>query len=159
LIIRPVPTALAAIVAEAVDAVTPLTAARAQPIQCQVPPDDLVVLADARYARQALANLLINASKYSVDGDTIVIRAEREGDGVRISVEDRGPGIPPAQQPDLFQRYYRVTPNNDAPGAGLGLAIVKGIVDAHGGSIGVDSQLGVGTRAWFTLPIVREPAR
>ena len=71
---------------------------------------------------------------------------------VRISVEDQGPGIPPEQQAGLFERFYRVRSDSDAPGVGLGLAIAKGIVEAHGGSIGIDSEPGSGTRVWFTLP-------
>ena len=70
---------------------------------------------------------------------------------VRISVEDQGPGIAPEQQAGLFERFYRVRTDSDAPGVGLGLAIAKGIVEAHGGSIGIDSQVGNGTRVWFTL--------
>ena len=71
---------------------------------------------------------------------------------VRISVEDQGPGIAPEQQAGLFERFYRVRTDTDAPGVGLGLAIAKGIVEAHGGSIGIDSEPGNGTRVWFTLP-------
>jgi signal transduction histidine kinase len=71
---------------------------------------------------------------------------------IRISVEDQGPGISPEQQAGLFERFYRVRSDTDAPGVGLGLAIAKGIVEAHGGSIGIDSEPGNGTRVWFTLP-------
>jgi signal transduction histidine kinase len=71
---------------------------------------------------------------------------------LRISVEDQGPGIPTEQQAGLFERFYRVRSDTDAPGVGLGLAIAKGIVEAHGGSIGIDSEPGSGTRVWFTLP-------
>jgi signal transduction histidine kinase len=71
---------------------------------------------------------------------------------VRISVEDHGPGIPAEQQAGLFERFYRVRSDTDSPGVGLGLAIAKGIVEAHGGSIGIDSEVGSGTRVWFTLP-------
>jgi signal transduction histidine kinase len=71
---------------------------------------------------------------------------------MRISVVDQGPGIPPEQQAGLFERFYRVRPDKDTPGVGLGLAIAKGIVEAHGGSIGIDSQVGAGTSVWFTLP-------
>ena len=65
---------------------------------------------------------------------------------MRISVEDQGPGIPPEQQAGLFERFYRVRSDSDAPGVGLGLAIAKGIVEAHGGSIGIDSEVGSGTQ-------------
>jgi signal transduction histidine kinase len=71
---------------------------------------------------------------------------------MRISVVDQGPGIAPEQQAGLFERFYRVRSDTDAPGVGLGLAIAKGIVEAHGGRIGIDSEVGIGTSVWFTLP-------
>jgi signal transduction histidine kinase len=74
---------------------------------------------------------------------------------VRIAVEDQGDGIAPEQQAGLFERFYRVRADTDAPGVGLGLAIAKGIVEAHGGSIGIETQVGTGTRVWFTLPAAR----
>jgi signal transduction histidine kinase len=72
---------------------------------------------------------------------------------VRIAVDDRGPGIPKAEQTLLFERFYR--PRAEGPGIGLGLAIAKGIVEAHGGRIGIDSEPGRGTSVWFTLPLSR----
>jgi signal transduction histidine kinase len=74
---------------------------------------------------------------------------------VRITVEDQGDGIAPEKQGGLFERFYRVRADTDAPGVGLGLSIAKGIVEAHGGSIGIDTQVGTGTRVWFTLPAAR----
>ena len=108
-------------------------------------------MADKRYARQVLSNLLANASKYSPEQSVIRVVARPAATMVRISVEDQGPGIPPEQQAGLFERFYRID-DTDAPGVGLGLAIAKGIVEAHGGSIGIDSEVGSGTRVWFTLP-------
>ena len=120
-------------------------------------------MADQRYARQVLTNLLTNASKYSPEHSIIRVRAEPAGTMLRISVEDQGPGIPPEHRAGLFERFYRVRAASDAPGIGLGLAIAKGIVEAHGGSIGVDSEVGRGTQVWFTLPSARrrhaDPAR
>jgi signal transduction histidine kinase len=95
---------------------------------------------------------LTNASKYSPEHSIIRIRAEPAGTMLRISVEDQGPGIPPEHRAGLFERFYRVRADADAPGIGLGLAIAKGIVEAHGGNIGVESEVGRGTRVWFTLP-------
>ena len=99
-----------------------------------------------------LSNLLANASKYSPEQSVIRVVAVAMANMVRISVEDQGPGIAPEQQAGLFERFYRVRSDTDAPGVGLGLAIAKGIVEAHGGSIGIDSEPGSGTRVWFTLP-------
>jgi signal transduction histidine kinase len=117
----------------------------------------LYVLADRRYARQVLANLVANAAKYGPAGEVIQVQAEQVDGQVRVTVEDRGPGIPSDQQAGLFDRFYRVRRPGDEPGFGLGLAIAKGITDAHGGSMGIESEAGVGTRVWFTLPAAERP--
>ena len=95
--------------------------------------------------------MLANASKYSPERSTIRVVAGPTANMVRISVEDQGPGIAQEQQSGLFERFYRVRADTEVPGVGLGLAIAKGIVEAHGGSIGIDSEVGTGTRVWFTL--------
>jgi two-component system sensor histidine kinase VicK len=99
-----------------------------------------------------LTNLLANASKYSPERSIIRVVARPAANMVRISVEDQGSGIAQEQQSGLFERFYRVRADTEVPGVGLRLAIAKGIVEAHGGSIGIDSELGSGTRVWFTLP-------
>ncbi|HEY7624888.1 MAG TPA: PAS domain-containing sensor histidine kinase, partial [Candidatus Limnocylindria bacterium] len=142
---------LHSIVAEAIDAARPELEAKGQQVDAQVD-EDLVVLADARYVHQVLVNLLANASKYGPPDEQIHISAARDdGRVVRVSVADHGPGIPPDQQANLFQRFYRVASSSAEPGVGLGLAIAKGIVEAHGGHIGVVSEVGTGTTVWFTL--------
>jgi PAS domain S-box-containing protein len=151
-VVAPRKTELYAIVSDAVEIVTPSMDGRGQRVEMDVPGVGLPVLADKRYARQVLSNLLFNASKYSPEQSIIRVVANPVDNMVRIAVEDRGPGIPPEQQAGLFERFYRVRSESDAPGVGLGLAIAKGIVDAHGGSIGIDSEPGSGTRVWFTLP-------
>jgi len=124
-----------------------------QRIECHLPDVEAVVLADPIYAVRALSNLLSNACKYSPQGSAIGILAELAGGEARISVVDRGPGIPPDQQAGIFDRYYRAQPNERQPGIGLGLAIVKVIVEAHGGTIGFNSSPGAGSTFWFTLPL------
>jgi len=130
----------------------PAIEGRGQGVEIDLPEQAQHVLADKRYARQVLTNLLANASKYSPEQSLIRVVVRPKTNMVRISVEDQGPGISPEQQAGLFERFYRVRSDTDAPGVGLGLAIAKGIVEAHGGSIGIDSELGSGTRVWFTLP-------
>lgn len=155
--VAPTATPLAAIVGEAADAVAPTLAEREQQLELRVP--DLAVEADARYIRQVLTNLILNASKYGPPGGQILVSAVVAAGGVRVSVEDRGPGIPPERQVGLFERYYRVRPSGgDDSGIGLGLAIAKGIVEAHGGRIGVDSEPGRGTTVWFTLRLAHTGA-
>jgi signal transduction histidine kinase len=115
-------------------------------------------MADQGAASRVLVNLLSNATKYSPPGETIVLQVEESPGGqVCIAVEDRGPGIPPEEQPWLFERFYRVKDTRSG-GIGLGLAIAKGIVEAHGGTIGLRSAPGEGTRVWFSLPRA-EPLR
>ncbi|MGH2451594.1 MAG: ATP-binding protein [Candidatus Limnocylindria bacterium] len=144
------PMTLCTIVIDAVDAARPEVEGRGQRVEVDVA-EDISVMADARFAQQVLANLVANASKYGPRDERIDVRAERDGRVVRVSVTDHGPGIPAEQQGDLFQRFYRVSSSSAEPGIGLGLAIAKGIVEAHGGHIGVVSEIGKGTTVWFTL--------
>jgi signal transduction histidine kinase len=157
-VVAPRRTEVRTIVADALEIVLPSMDARGQRLDIAVPDEGLPVLADKRYARQVLSNLLANASKYSPEQSAIRVAAETVDNMIRISVEDQGPGIPHEQQTGLFERFYRVRSDNDAPGVGLGLAIAKGIVEAHGGNIGIDSEPGSGTRVWFTLPGVSRAA-
>jgi signal transduction histidine kinase len=148
--VDPQPVDLGEIVSEAVDTVEPLTSERRQSVDVDLPAR-LVVRADRRYARQVLSNLLGNASRYGPPGSAIRVRGEAANGEVRVAVEDRGPGIATEAQGHVFERFYR--PRAEGPGIGLGLAIAKGIVEAHGGRIGIESEPGRGTRVWFTLPV------
>ena len=152
-VVAPRKTAVHSIIADALEIVGPAIEARGQRLEIEVRDDAPKVLADQRYARQVLTNLLANASKYSPEESKIrIVARAAPANMVRISVEDQGPGIAAEQQAGLFERFYRVRADADAPGVGLGLAIAKGIVEAHSGNIGIDSQLGSGTSVWFTLP-------
>ncbi|MGD8494819.1 MAG: ATP-binding protein [Gemmatimonadales bacterium] len=117
---------------------------------------DARALADPEALDQVLANLLDNAVRYSPEGGTVTVRVRRADGGPRIRVEvsDQGPGIPSEQQERVFERFYRVDAGRTrtAGGTGLGLAIVKHLVGAHGGRVGIDSELGNGTTVWFELP-------
>ncbi|MCM0081597.1 ATP-binding protein [Geomonas sp. Red32] len=103
---------------------------------------------------QVLINLLDNAIKYSSTGDKVAVSAADEGKMVRVSVKDEGIGIPAKDLPRLFERFYRVDAarSRDCGGTGLGLSIVKHIVQAHGGSVSVESTPGAGSTFSFTLP-------
>jgi NtrC-family two-component system sensor histidine kinase KinB len=151
--IRARPTPPSAFIDDALEMVEAMLEPRAQRIDLHADASLPEVMADPLRARQVLTNLLHNASKYSADGDVIGVRTEHLDGHVRISVADRGVGIPEDQQAGLFERFYRVRPGNEEPGIGLGLAICKGIVEAHGGTIGVESLPGSGTTVWFTLPV------
>jgi signal transduction histidine kinase len=109
---------------------------------------------DPNRVEQVLNNLVGNAVKFSPAGSRIVVRVGCEEELVRVSVIDKGPGIPSEELPVLFKPFYR----GSAPlppgerSTGLGLPIARRIVEAHGGGIGVESQLGRGSTFWFTLP-------
>lgn len=111
------------------------------------------VLADSERIQQALSNIVGNAIKFTPPGGKIVITLRGDSDTVTVSVADTGSGIPEEQLPKVFDRYWQSTRTN-RQGAGLGLAIAKGIIEGHGGSIWLESTVGEGTVAQFTLPVV-----
>lgn len=117
-------------------------------------PEGFEVKADPGALRQVLGNLLDNALRYAPAGTSIAVGAAREDGGVRVVVEDEGPGIPTAHRERVFERFYRIDAarSREAGGTGLGLSIVKHMVAAHGGSVGIESEVGRGTRVWFALP-------
>ena len=101
--------------------------------------------------------LLENAAKYSPAGSPITITAERAGRMVNISVADQGPGIDDLEQSLIFEKFYRGRDQRyRVQGTGMGLAIAKAIVEAHGGAIGVTSQMGSGSVFYFTVPAGEE---
>lgn len=111
---------------------------------------------DAHYLHRCLSNLVDNAIKYSPVGESVHIHAERipGGHWVQITIKDTGIGIPEADLPHIFERFYRVEnpTTKGIDGTGLGLAIVKTIVEQHNGTIKVESQFGVGTTFSIQLP-------
>ena len=112
----------------------------------------LRVQADAQRILQVLSNLLGNAARFTPPGAEIKVRAQRADDQVVFSVADSGPGIPAEHLPHIFDRFWQAR-RTGRHGIGLGLAIVKGIVEAHGGRVWAESELGVGSTFFFTLPI------
>ena len=113
----------------------------------------LAVRADSDGLAQILDNLLQNAARYTPSGGTVRLVAEREAGRVLVAVTNSGPGIPPADLPHVFERFYRVEKSRDAArgGAGIGLAIVRQTVESFGGDVGAESSEGL-TRFWFALP-------
>lgn len=141
---------------EAVDALRPQAVARSLRLALELPAGDrFAIEADRDRVLQVLDNLIGNAIKFSEPGGTVTLRVEPRGVELWFSVEDTGPGIAPDDLPHVFDRFWQVRRTAHL-GTGLGLAIVKGIVEAHRGRIGVNSELGAGSRFWFTLPLVAE---
>lgn len=121
------------------------------------------VCADPDRVKQILLNLLSNALRHSPAGSSIEVCTETlppdtASQFVQVSVVDHGEGIPSKDLPNVFERFYRVDKarSRDVGGSGLGLAIAKAWVEAMGGTIGVESELGCGSRFWFTLAIVSD---
>jgi two-component system, NtrC family, sensor histidine kinase KinB len=120
-------------------------------------PDDLPeVVADAEKVRHVFTNLLANALRFTDPGGAVTVRARSETDHVRFSVEDTGKGIPAEHMSHLFEQFYRVPGQDEKSGVGLGLAIVKEIIRAHGGDVGVESEVGKGSTFHFTLPVKKD---
>ena len=113
-------------------------------------PDQAFVVADRVRLAQIVANLLSNASRYSVDGDEFVIDVMSQGDAMTVSVSDHGPGISAADQRRIFDAFVRA-PGAASGGVGLGLAIVQDLVSRMGGKVGVISAPDDGATFWFTL--------
>lgn len=113
------------------------------------------VAGDARRLQEVLQNLLDNAIQYTLPGGKIVLSAELKNDGVVFTVSDTGIGIPTADQPRIFERFYRVDAarSREAGGTGLGLAIAKHLIEVHGGRLWVESEVGVGSRFHFSVPL------
>jgi two-component system phosphate regulon sensor histidine kinase PhoR len=113
------------------------------------------VAADNRRLQEVLQNLLDNAIQYTLPGGKIVLSAETRGDEVIFTVADTGIGIPQADQPRIFERFYRVdvARSREAGGTGLGLSISKHLIEAQGGRIWVESEVGVGSKFHFAVPV------
>jgi len=122
-------------------------------IQSDVPP----VFIDRDAMAQAISNLIDNAIKYSRDVKQLSIKTETRGSDLSIEIADQGIGIPRAEQAKVFEKFYRVGNGlvHDVKGSGLGLSLVKHIVEAHNGTISVESDVGKGSRFTILLPLAR----
>jgi signal transduction histidine kinase len=126
------------------------------PITFTPEPDLPSVPGDPFRLSQVVRNLISYAIKYSPEGGPVAIKARHAGARVEISVRDRGVGIPPEQQPHVYEKFYRIeAPNTAIPGTGLGLSIARLITEAHGGTIQLESQVGVGSTFTVSLPTSR----
>ena len=157
--IHPRPADLGLVLDSAAATLQPLLEEKRQRLETDLPPTLPAVLADERRITQVFANLLSNASKFGPEGDRIVVSAAAREEDVLVKVSDSGPGIPLPEQGELFERYFRSSSSaRSSPGTGLGLAISKAIVEAHGGTVGLESDPRQGTTIWFTLPLATSTA-
>ena len=147
------PVDVAAVLAQTVDSFALLAQEQQVSLQLDTPSALPLAQADPDRLAQVLRNLLANALRHAGSGGHVQVAARPEAGRVRISVADDGPGIPAADLPHVFDRFWRGDParSRDSGGSGLGLAITRRLVEAQGGVIGVESQNGRGTEFWFTL--------
>lgn len=123
-------------------------------IRTTLPPGSPMIVADAEKSAWVLVNLLTNAIRYSSMGADVELDVLPTQTGtLHFSVRDHGKGIDPAFRSRIFERFFQVPGSEDAKGSGLGLAIAKEFIEAQGGTIGVESELGKGSRFWFSLPL------
>lgn len=143
-----------AMVKEVIESLSTSASEKSQELKVELPPELPVTLGDPVRLRQMLNNLVSNAIRYTQDGGTIWVRGHAEGEQVILQVADNGPGIPLADQPHIFDKFYRASNiPAEVPGTGLGLAIVKSIVENQQGRIWVDSNPGQGSTFTIVLPI------
>lgn len=121
---------------------------------------DVAIVGDSRRLRQVITNLLSNAIKFSLPGGAVDVTLDRAGDAsdrCEVAVVDTGRGISADALPILFQRYARAVDSRSVAGTGLGLMIVRQVIEAHQGTVGVESREGLGSRFWFRLPVAPNP--
>jgi signal transduction histidine kinase len=148
------------VLADAMRVMRPLLTRRRQNVVIRKPSRFPGMFADPTRLTQVLVNLISNASKYSPLGTQIELTLEEiDGKRIRVTIADRGDGIPSEDKEQVFHRFVRLG-NNDGSqyGIGLGLSVVKAIIEEHCGEIGVEDRRDGGSIFWFTLPINGLPA-
>jgi two-component system phosphate regulon sensor histidine kinase PhoR len=157
--IQGAPLDLAALVDSVMEDFAPLVETSRLTWRAERPERPALVMADTRRLTQVLTNLIANAIKFTPGGGSITTRVRVVGSSVELSVEDTGQGIAPEAIPTIFERYTRAPDmEHKVAGTGLGLMIVRDVIQAHGGSVGVESTPGAGSRFWIRLPEVAAAA-
>ena len=152
LVVSGEPCAPGDLVADTIELHRPLAMEKGITLVARIAPGLAPVVVERGRILQVFANLVGNALKFTPKGGCVELRAEQDAKGIRFLVQDSGLGIAEEHLGKVFDRFWR--PRNDkVAGAGLGLAIAKGIVEAHGGKLGVESKIGVGTTFCFTVPV------
>lgn len=145
------------LIAHALQMVQPLLERRRQSISLVEPARLPPLSADGPRLTQVLINLLTNASKYSPIGESIDLLVEEQPQSLRITIADRGPGVPSTELTTLFQNFVRANNHaEDQYGVGLGLYVVKTTIEAHNGRVGVNARPGGGSLFWVELPVTEE---
>jgi signal transduction histidine kinase len=150
---------LVPLVRDVVEGFAPLAASRRAEIEFRAVAARALVHASADGLRQVVLNLLDNAVKFGPPGEIVRVSIDKTNDGVRIVVENRGPGIAASDQRRIFKPFQRGRATRGAGGAGIGLAVVSQIVASHGGRVEVDPSADTGARLIVTLPQAPDGAR
>lgn len=145
---------LSDLISDTIESFSELAARQEITLEGRADPGVDPVFMDAQQIGRVLSNLVGNALRHTPSGGAVRVQALAQPGGARVEIQDTGEGIPDQDLPHVFERFYRGEKSRSRAtgGAGLGLAIAKGIVEAHGGTIGAESQSGQGTRFTFTLP-------
>jgi signal transduction histidine kinase len=148
------PGSLCDLISDTIEAFSALAERQGVLLEGSASPDVDPVLMDVQKIGRVLGNLLDNALRHTPAGGAVYVSTVARPQEVQVQVRDTGQGISAEDLPRVFERFYRgeKSRSRETGGAGLGLAIAAGIVEAHGGQIDVQSQVGQGTRVWFTLP-------
>ncbi|MCE9584576.1 MAG: hybrid sensor histidine kinase/response regulator [Planctomycetes bacterium] len=144
------PNDLCTLIRAVLDITKPLPGGRT--VTLEVPEAPVTIIADVGLVRRVFRNLLSNALKFTPDGGDIRVVVALSASEVRVSVTDKGPGISPEHHQRIFEKFGQVEDGTSRPGTGLGLTFCKLAVEAHGGRIGVESEVGKGSTFWLELP-------
>ena len=157
--LRRTPTVVGPMLRHAVELLHPVAADFGVSLTVEPSPvvDTLIADIDAERVTQVLSNLIGNACKFTPHGGEIRVSTGTAGDAVCVAVQDTGRGIPPEALPHIFDRFWHAQGGAKQRSTGLGLAIARGIVEAHGGRIWAESEVGKGSTFFFTLPLAEEP--
>nr|HID12923.1 GAF domain-containing protein [Anaerolineae bacterium] len=156
--LKKIPVGPESLVREAVEQIQPLALNKGQTLAVRVVPGLPRVSVDRNLILRVLTNLLDNAVKFTPEEGYVTLSVERTGEEMLFTVSDTGPGIPPEYRQRIFDRFARLESTEGLRGTGLGLAFCKLAVEAHGGRIWVESEMGKGTCFKFTLPVTNSKA-
>jgi two-component system phosphate regulon sensor histidine kinase PhoR len=148
------PTDVGALLASTVERLRPQAERRNQTLTLDASDLGTAELDGARIER-AVLNLVQNAIKFTPDGGSVTVAAQRTPEAIVVRVSDRGSGIDPDDLPRIFERFYKADQSRASGGSGLGLALVRHAVESHGGTVQAESRLGEGSTFTMTLPIRR----